>query len=170
MVSPRVLWSFLLVWWVVTGCATPGVHPPFTPDEQSLHRIYSHIMTHDHMRTYRTFPTAEARARFAREVGAAQELAFLSAQEQESVRQGFAFVGMSRKAVRLLWGMPCREKGPPVDERWCYYGDALSLSGVGHHCTPTHTVTQVVFAHDKLQWWRERPVERSDFRLVLPTC
>jgi hypothetical protein len=119
-------------------------------------------MTPGQLQTYLALPTAANRAAYAQQIGAAQVLEVLSAEDRAAVLSGHPFVGMSRQALLLLWGEPYLQQGPVQYERWYYYGDYFSLASPGYASQAGATVMEVVLEDGKLAWWAERiPSERN---------
>ena len=149
-------WLFSLVFSLVLGCVNPHAYQQLPPDEQGRYRAYSRVMTAKQRRTYLAFPTAAERAAYAEELEVAQLLETLTPNEREAVLKGQVFRGMSAQALRLVWGTPCWEQGPPNAERWYYYGDSFSLSDIDRYCTPDDTITEVLVEDGEVHWWIER--------------
>jgi hypothetical protein len=161
-------WLLTLLLFYMTGCATTySASTQLPPEEQGLYRVYSRVMTASQLRSYLARPTAADRAAYARQVGAAQQLEALSAEDRAAVLGGYTFVGMSRQALLLLWGEPFRRQGPPAYERWFYYGDPLVLATVGSSYQNISTITEVAIEDGKVVWWRERiPMDRNQSSLL----
>jgi hypothetical protein len=146
---------------VLTSCASLAPPAQLSEEEQGLYRVYSRIMTSKQLRTYRELSIATERAAYAQQVGAAQRLAVLSQQDRMAVLRGYPFEGMSREALRLLWGEPYMREGPAQYERWYYYGDAFSLASIGSSTLRGDTVMEAALENGYLVWWQERiPSER----------
>jgi hypothetical protein len=159
-------WVLSIVAGVIMGCVNPKAYQhQLPPDEHGRYRAYSRVMTPKQSRTYLNLPTAAERAAYAQALGVAELLETLPPNEREAVLQGLVFRGMSEQALRLLWGMPCWQDGPPGDEHWYYYGPSLSLTEVGRHCTPGDTMTEVSLEHGTVHWWKERvPSKGLEYR------
>lgn len=152
--------SFLSLFLICCTSLHPNAKLP--EEEQGLYRAYSRIMTSHQLRTYLALPSAAERAAYAQQVGAAQKLNALSEHDLTAVLQGHPFEGMSKQALLLLWGQPYWREGPARDERWYYYGDAMSLAMAGNYQGSGDTVMEVALEDDHIVWWQERiPSERN---------
>jgi hypothetical protein len=161
----------LLLTCLLSSCVTLPPPPTWPAVEQQRYRVYQHVMTARQLRTYASLPTAKQRAAFARQVGAAQKLDALPANERQAVLSGHPFEGMSSAALYLMWGEPYWREGPAFDERWWYFGDYFTLAEVGSHPSDRSTMMEVAIENGKVMWWQERlPSEKSrfPFRLGFP--
>jgi hypothetical protein len=149
---------------LLSSCLTQPPASTWPAAEQRLYHIYQHVMKPQQLRTYASLPTAEQRAIFARQVGAAQRLDALPANERQAVLSGHPFEGMSREALYLLWGEPYWREGPAADERWWYFGDYVTLAENGNRPSDRNTVMEVLIENGKVKWWQERlPSEKRRF-------
>lgn len=156
--------SILLLTCLLNSCITLPPPQSWPEMEQRRYRVYQHIMSPRQLRTYAALPTPEQRAAFASQVGAAQRLDALPANERQAVLSGHPFEGMSSEALYLLWGEPHWYKGPDFDERWWYYGDYFTLAEVGNRPGDRSVAMEVAIEHGKVKWWQERiPSEERRF-------
>jgi hypothetical protein len=154
----------LLLICLLSSCITLPPPPTWPEMEQRRYRIYQHVMTPRQLQTYASLPTAEQRAAFASQVGAAQRLDALPANERQAVLSGHPFEGMSSQALYLLWGEPEWREGPDFDKRWWYYGDYFTLAEVGNRPGDMSTMMEVSIENGKVMWWQDRiPSEERRF-------
>jgi len=162
--SQRCYGFGLVLTCLLSSCITQPPVSTWPPAEQRLYHIYNHVMKPQQLRTYASLPTPEQRAAFARQVGAAQRLDALPANERQAVLNGHPFEGMSSEALYLLWGEPYRRAGPAFDERWWYFGNYFALAENGNFPSNRNTVMEVLIENGKVKWWQERiPSEERRF-------
>ena len=160
-------WSCSLVILLLAGCATYRAYQKLPPDERQLYRVYSQIMTNKQSKTYLELPTAADRAAYAKQIGVAQQLDALPPQERQAVLLGDVYKGMSDKALRLVWGMPCKEQGPQSDRYWYYWGPAYTLADIGWNCAQRgDTITRVHLIDGHVDWWQEVIPSRTRLPLL----
>lgn len=152
----HIAWRVGIVCILLTGCVTTQNQiRELPPEEQPLYRAYSRLMTNRQNHTYLSLQTPQERAAYAREIGVAQRLEALPPNEQKAVLNGVMRKGLSRDALHMIWGRYCWKEGPEWNEHWYYYGDTMSLSEIGWHCSPESTVTEVLLIDGVVQWWKE---------------
>jgi hypothetical protein len=91
---------------VVTSCTYENAVSRLSPPEQAEFRLYRHVMTGTHIRTYLAQATATERTAYLHTIGLAQRFQALDPLDQDAVRSGFPCPGMSAEALRFLWGEP----------------------------------------------------------------
>jgi hypothetical protein len=157
-------WLISMALLMLVGCAGRD-YRTLPVEEQQLYRAYSQVMTGAQSKQYLALSRASDRQAYAKEIGVAQRLEALSPQEQEAVRGGVVFNGMSAEALEFVWGTPCRREGPKTDERWYYEGPAFALPEVGWNCSSSDaTFVEARLSDGKLDWWKERIRTRPGIR------
>ena len=161
MVMRGATWLLMLALSVLAGCSMQQAYQQLPPEERARFRAYSRIMNSSQRRAYLELSSAAERAAFAEQVGATQVLDGLSETDRNAVLQGQPFRGMSAQALRLMWGMPCWQRGARNHAKWFYYGDTIALTRLVRHCTPDDTVTEVALRNDRVEWWTSSPAIRG---------
>lgn len=156
MVFRRGGWLISMALLTLVGCAGRD-YRTLPVAEQTLYRAYSQVMTGAQSQRYLALSTASERQAYAERIGVAQRLEALSPQEQDAVRGGVVFKGMSAEALKFVWGEPCRKEGSKANGRWYYEGPAFELPEVGWNCGSSEsTFVEVQLTDGKLDWWAER--------------
>jgi hypothetical protein len=118
---------------VVPSCTYETTVRRLSPPEQAELRLYRHVMTGAHLRTYLAQATAAERTAYLHTIGLAQRFQALDPADQEAVRSGFPRRGMSAEALRFVWGEPYSTAGQaPHAAHWFYLGSSLGLATSGN--------------------------------------
>jgi hypothetical protein len=131
----QYLWLGLLLCTtlVVPSCTYETAVRRLSPPEQAELRLYRHVMTGAHIRTYLAQATAAERTAYLHTIGLAQRFQALDPADQEAVRSGFPRRGMSAEALRFVWGEPYYTAGHAQHAaHWFYLGSSLGLATSGN--------------------------------------
>ncbi|GIX46305.1 MAG: hypothetical protein KatS3mg131_0516 [Candidatus Tectimicrobiota bacterium] len=140
------------------GCAYATALRQLPPEEQTLFRIYSKVMTPEQARAYLRQPTAAARAAYLEATGLAQRFQALDAADREAVLAGQPRPGMSADALRFLWGEPYHTEGWTGHyEHWYYLGSTWDLLAYGSRRGFFETMVFVYLVDGRVKWWLETP-------------
>ena len=129
------VWLGLLLCTTLVGpsCTYETAVRRLSPPEQAEFRLYRHVMTGTHIRTYLAQATAAERTAYLHTMGLAQRFQALDHADQEAVRSGFPRLGMRAEALRFLWGEPYYTAGHAQHAaHWFYLGSSLGLATSGN--------------------------------------
>lgn len=111
----------------LTGCVSDAEVQRLSLAEQSEFYVYRKSMATGQERAYMAQPNAEARSAYLRQIGLAQRLQALGAEDREAVLSGNIRQGMSAEALRLVWGMPYYTDGDARrSAHWHYLGSSFA--------------------------------------------
>lgn len=155
------LLGIMLALIMFTGCAYDRAVNNLTPEERNAFWAYRKVMRGLQTRTYLSKPTEAERVAYLRDIGIQQRFEALSAEDRESVLNGFIRRGMSADALRFLWGMPEYSSGayssgaPGEWEYWIYRGYAGDLFKEGSQYSDATSQVRVYLVDNQVEWWTQ---------------